>query len=126
MPDLTERRARNFRFTKRGWELRRVSDKVLASSWREWVRMLGEQRMRQFEVLVKKESSVREENGRKIKVLKRVPELPRSRSSRNSSNAIREKSGEPDYHEVNKDTRKLAGSDGWLRAHGPGDTLAGA
>ena len=62
VPDPTDGRAKIIRFTERGWRSRRVADEILASIERECVKKLGEERMRQFEVLMKEVSSVLEEN----------------------------------------------------------------
>jgi DNA-binding MarR family transcriptional regulator len=60
--DPTDGRAKIIRFTQRGWEVRRVGDEIIASIEHECVRRLGEERMRQFEALIKDISSVLEEN----------------------------------------------------------------
>ena len=62
VPDPTDGRAKIIRLTERGWEVRRVADEIIASLEEECVRSLGEQRMRQFEDLMKEVSSVLEEN----------------------------------------------------------------
>jgi DNA-binding MarR family transcriptional regulator len=60
--DPTDGRAKIIRLTERGWEVRRVADEIIASLEEECVRSLGEDRMRQFEDLMKEVSSVLEEN----------------------------------------------------------------
>jgi DNA-binding MarR family transcriptional regulator len=62
VPDPTDGRAKIIRFTERGWQLRRVGDEIMASIEHECVQRLGEERMRQFEALMKDVSSVLEEN----------------------------------------------------------------
>jgi len=62
VPDPTDGRAKIIRFTERGWQLRRVGDEIIASIEHECVQRLGEERMRQFEALMKDVSSVLEEN----------------------------------------------------------------
>ena len=62
VPDPTDGRAKIIRLTERGWEVRRVADEIIASLEEECVRSLGEQRMRQFEGLIKEVTSVLEEN----------------------------------------------------------------
>ena len=62
VPDPTDGRARIIRLTERGWAARRVSDEIIASLEEECVRQLGEERMRQFDGLIKEVSSVLEEN----------------------------------------------------------------
>jgi len=62
VPDPTDGRAKIIRLTERGWKLRRVGDEIIASLEEECVRQLGEERMRQFEALMKDVSSVLEEN----------------------------------------------------------------
>ncbi len=62
VPDPTDGRAKIIRFTQRGWELRRVGDGIIASLEEECARRLGEEKMRQFEALIKDVSSVLEEN----------------------------------------------------------------
>jgi DNA-binding MarR family transcriptional regulator len=62
VPDPTDGRAKIIRFTERGWQLRRVGDEIVASIEHECVQRLGEERMRQFEALMKDVSSVLEEN----------------------------------------------------------------
>ena len=63
VPDPTDGRAKIIRFTDRGWQGRRVADEIIASIEQEYVRKLGEERMRQFEALMKEVSGVLEENG---------------------------------------------------------------
>ena len=60
--DPTDGRAKIIRLTERGWALRRVADEIVASMEEDCTRRLGEQRMRQFEGLMKDVSSVLEEN----------------------------------------------------------------
>ena len=60
--DPTDGRAKIIRLTQRGWEGRRVADEIIASIEHECVRQLGEERMRQFEALMKGVSSVLEAN----------------------------------------------------------------
>ena len=62
VPDPTDGRAKIIRLTERGWEVRRVGDEIIASIEHECVQQLGEERMRQFEALMKDVSSVLEEN----------------------------------------------------------------
>jgi DNA-binding MarR family transcriptional regulator len=62
VPDPTDARAKIIRLTERGWEVRRVGDEIMASIEHECVQELGEERMRQFEALMKDVSSVLEEN----------------------------------------------------------------
>jgi DNA-binding MarR family transcriptional regulator len=62
VPDPTDGRAKIIRLTERGWQLRRVGDEIIASIEHECVQRLGEERMRQFEALMKDVSSVLEEN----------------------------------------------------------------
>jgi DNA-binding MarR family transcriptional regulator len=62
VPDPTDGRAKIIRFTERGWEIRRVGDEIMASIEHECVQKLGEEKMRQFEALIKDVSSVLEEN----------------------------------------------------------------
>lgn len=60
--DPTDGRAKIIRLTERGWEVRRAADEIIVSIEGECTRHLGEQRMRQFEDLMKEVSSVLEEN----------------------------------------------------------------
>ena len=62
VPDPTDGRAKIIRLTERGWEGRRVADELIASIKHECVQELGEERMRQFEALMKEVSSVLAEN----------------------------------------------------------------
>jgi len=62
VPDPTDGRAKIIRLTERGWEGRRVADEIIRSIEHECVQELGEERMRQFEALMKEVSSVLEEN----------------------------------------------------------------
>jgi DNA-binding MarR family transcriptional regulator len=62
VPDPTDGRAKIIRLTQRGWELRRVGDEIIASIEHECVQKLGEEKMRQFEALMKDVSNVPEEN----------------------------------------------------------------
>ncbi len=62
VPDPTDGRAKIIRLTQRGWEGRRVADEIIASIEHECVQKLGEERMRQFEALMKDVSSVLAEN----------------------------------------------------------------
>jgi DNA-binding MarR family transcriptional regulator len=62
VPDPTDKRAKIIRFTQRGWELRRAGDGIIASLEEECARRLGEEKMRQFEALMKDVSNVLEEN----------------------------------------------------------------
>jgi DNA-binding MarR family transcriptional regulator len=62
VPDPTDGRAKIIRLTERGWEGRRVADEIIASIEHECVQELGEERMRQFEALMKDVSSVLAEN----------------------------------------------------------------
>jgi DNA-binding MarR family transcriptional regulator len=58
VPDPADGRAKVIRLTQRGWEVRRVADEIVAGMEEECVRHLGEQKMRQFENLMKDVSSV--------------------------------------------------------------------
>jgi DNA-binding MarR family transcriptional regulator len=60
--DPTDGRAKIIRLTQRGWELRRVGDEIVASIEHECLQRLGEERMRQFEALMKEVSYVLEEH----------------------------------------------------------------
>jgi DNA-binding MarR family transcriptional regulator len=60
--DPTDGRAKIIGLTQRGWEVRRVGDEIIARIEHECVQKLGEERMRQFEALMKDVSSVLEEN----------------------------------------------------------------
>ena len=62
VPDPTDGRAKIIRLTERGWEGRRVADEIIASIEHECVQELGEERMRQFEALIKDVSSVLEQH----------------------------------------------------------------
>jgi len=62
VPDPTDGRAKIIRLSQRGWEGRRVADEIIASIEQECVRRLGEERMGQFEALMKDVSSVLAEN----------------------------------------------------------------
>ena len=62
VPDPTDGRAKIIRLTERGWEGRRVGDEIIASIEQECVQELGEERMRQFEALIKEVSSALAEN----------------------------------------------------------------
>ena len=62
VPDPTDGRAKIIRLTERGWEVRRVGDEIIASIEHECVQQLGEEKMRQFNELMKDVSSVFEEN----------------------------------------------------------------
>ena len=62
VPDPTDGRAKIIRLTQRGWELRRVADEIIASIEHECVQRLGEEKMRQFNELMKDVSSAFEEN----------------------------------------------------------------
>src|SRR5919205_108104 len=62
VPDPTDGRAKIIHLTERGWEGRRVADEIIASIEHECVQKLGEERMRQFEALMKEVSRVLEEN----------------------------------------------------------------
>ena len=62
--DPTDGRAKIIRLTQRGWEGRRVADEIIASIEQECLQELGQERMRQFEVLMKDVSSVLEKNKR--------------------------------------------------------------
>ena len=62
VPDPTDGRAKIILLTERGWEGRRVGDEIIASIEHECVQELSEERMRQFEALMKDVSSVLEEN----------------------------------------------------------------
>ena len=60
--DPTDGRAKIIRLTERGWEGRRVADEIIRSIEHECVQELGEERMRQFEALMKDVSGVLAEN----------------------------------------------------------------
>ena len=60
--DPTDGRAKIICLTERGWEVRRAADEIIASLEEECVRSLGEDRMRQFEELIKEVSSVLEKH----------------------------------------------------------------
>src|ERR671912_2246152 len=76
VPDPTDGRAKIIRLTRRGWELRRVGDEIMASIEHECVQQLGEEKMRQFEGLMKDVSNVLEENrAQGLKAATRAPEL---------------------------------------------------
>lgn len=61
VPDPADGRAKVIRLTRRGWELRRVADEIVAGMEKECTYRLGEQRMKQFETLIKDVRSVLEE-----------------------------------------------------------------
>src|SRR5919202_5224288 len=61
VPDPTDGRAKIIRLTQRGWEGRRVADEIITSIEHECVQELGEERIRQFEALMKDVSGVLEE-----------------------------------------------------------------
>src|SRR5918993_4408607 len=76
VPDPTDGRAKIIRLTERGWEVRRVGDEIIASIEHERVQQLGEERMWQFEALIKDVSNVLEENrAQGLKAATRAPEL---------------------------------------------------
>ncbi len=60
--DPTDGRAKIIRLTERGWEGRRVADEIIRSIEHECLQELGEERMRQFEALMKDVSGVLVEN----------------------------------------------------------------
>jgi DNA-binding MarR family transcriptional regulator len=62
VPDPTDGRAKIIRLTQRGWEGRRVADEIIRSIEQECLQELGEERMRQFEALMKDVSGVLAEN----------------------------------------------------------------
>jgi DNA-binding MarR family transcriptional regulator len=63
LPDPTDGRAKIISLTERGWRSRRVSDEIIARIEHECVQELGEEKMRQFEILAKEVNSVlREKN----------------------------------------------------------------
>jgi DNA-binding MarR family transcriptional regulator len=62
VPDPTDGRAKIIRLTQRGWEGRRVADEIIATIEQECLQELGEERMRQFEALMKDVRGVLEEN----------------------------------------------------------------
>jgi DNA-binding MarR family transcriptional regulator len=62
VPDPADGRAKIIRLTERGWEGRRVADEIIASIEHECAQELGEERIRQFEALMKDVSSVLAEN----------------------------------------------------------------
>ena len=62
VPDPADGRAKIIRFTERGWRLRRDADEVLAGIEQECVRVLGEEKMRQCEALLKEVSGALEGN----------------------------------------------------------------
>ncbi len=61
--DPTDGRAKIIRLTDRGLEARRVADEIINDLERECAHRLGEQRMRQFEDLIKDVRRVLEETG---------------------------------------------------------------
>ena len=61
VPDPTDGRAKIIRLTERGRAVRRVADEIIESIEEECVFRLGEQRMRQFEDLMKEVTNVLEE-----------------------------------------------------------------
>src|SRR5919202_27175 len=61
VPDPSDGRAKIIRLTERGWQSRRVADEIITSIEHECVRELGEERIRQFEALMKDVSGVLEE-----------------------------------------------------------------
>jgi DNA-binding MarR family transcriptional regulator len=74
--DPTDGRAKIIHLTERGWEGRRVADEIMTSLEHECVQQLGEERMRQFEALMKEVSSVLEENrAQGQKAATRAPEV---------------------------------------------------
>lgn len=58
VPDPADGRAKVIRLTQRGWGMRRVADEIIAEMEEECSRHLGEERMGQFEELIKEVSSV--------------------------------------------------------------------
>lgn len=58
VPDPADGRAKVIRLTQRGWELRREADEIVAGMEEECARRLGEQKMGQFEDLMKEVSGV--------------------------------------------------------------------
>lgn len=62
VPDPADGRAKIIRLTQRGWELRRTADEIVTRMEEECTRRLGEERMRQFEDLIKDVSTVLEED----------------------------------------------------------------
>ena len=62
VPDPTDGRAKIIRLTELGWTVRRAGDEIIASIEDECTRQVGEQRMRQFEALIKEVTSVLEDN----------------------------------------------------------------
>lgn len=56
--DPNDGRAKIIRITQRGWEMRRVAEGIVGEVEEECVRRLGEERMRQFEELIKEVSGV--------------------------------------------------------------------
>jgi DNA-binding MarR family transcriptional regulator len=62
VPDPADGRAKIIRLTQQGWQGRRVADEIIAGIEEECARRLGEERMRQFEALMKEVSGVLEEN----------------------------------------------------------------
>jgi DNA-binding MarR family transcriptional regulator len=62
VPDPTDGRAKIIRLTERGWAVRRVGDKIIASLEGECARHLGERRMRQFEGLINEVTRVLEKD----------------------------------------------------------------
>jgi DNA-binding MarR family transcriptional regulator len=72
--DPTDGRAKIIRLTERGWALRRVADEIVANLEEDCTRRLGEQRMRQFEGLMKDVSSVLEEDQAHVEAAARATE----------------------------------------------------
>ncbi len=56
--DPKDGRAKIIRITQRGWEMRRLAEEIIGEVEEECVRRLGEERMRQFEELIKEVSTV--------------------------------------------------------------------
>jgi DNA-binding MarR family transcriptional regulator len=62
VPDPTDGRAKIIRLTERGWEGRRAADEIIRSIEQQCLQELGEERMRQFEALMRDVSGVLVEN----------------------------------------------------------------
>ena len=65
VPDPADGRAKIICLTQRGWEVRRVADEILTNLEAECFRRLGEQKMRQFEGIVKDVTKILEEENPK-------------------------------------------------------------
>lgn len=74
VPDPADGRAKIIRLSQRGWELRQVANEIIASMEEECTYRLGEQRMRQFEGLLKDVSSALGENRESLEATTRAAE----------------------------------------------------